>query len=422
MAEIAYDFTRLLSRFLNKTPNGIDRVDMAWARNFLINYSGDASGVIFAPGLGYCSVRRRDAARLIEMIGRHFGEMDLQEARVGLDVIEAWLRSGRRINPGKPNRIERQRSGFAFEFIPLLLANLGVILKKAERCLTRNARLINVSQYPLNKTRALQWLDRRGDIKPVFFVHDLLPLQTPEYFRPPEFARHTMRLRNAARFAAGIVVSTQTVKVALESHLDEIGSRQIPIFIARPSVSPLFARGGGAHEVPYFVQCGTLEPRKNHLLSLNVWRELVARRGAAAPKLIIVGARGWHNQNAIDLLERCPALHDHVLEANGLPTPALVRLMQGARALLMPSYAEGFGLPVAEALAVGTPIIASDIPVFREIASASFTALSPIDGEGWLRAIEKASAADPAATSSSVNGVSCPTSEFRAVEEFIASL
>jgi glycosyltransferase involved in cell wall biosynthesis len=53
----------------------------------------------------------------------------------------------------------------------------------------------------------------------------------------------------------------------------------------------------------------------------------------------------------------------------------------------MPSFAEGYGLPVAEALAVGTPVLASDIPVFRAIAGDRITRLSTIDGEGWLKAI-----------------------------------
>jgi glycosyltransferase involved in cell wall biosynthesis len=107
--------------------------------------------------------------------------------------------------------------------------------------------------------------------------------------------------------------------------------------------------------------CGTLEPRKNHLTILNVWRELLARLGQAAPRLILVGERGWENENILDLLERCRPLRGHVLEVAGLTTPAFKRLLKGARALLMPSFAEGYGLPVAEALAVGTPVLASDM-------------------------------------------------------------
>ncbi|HEY8031332.1 MAG TPA: glycosyltransferase, partial [Methylocella sp.] len=71
----------------------------------------------------------------------------------------------------------------------------------------------------------------------------------------------------------------------------------------------------------------------------------------------------------------------------GLSTPGLKRLLDGARALLMPSFAEGFGLPVAEALAASVPVIASNIPVFRETGGARITTLSPIAGEDWLDTI-----------------------------------
>jgi glycosyltransferase involved in cell wall biosynthesis len=166
----------------------------------------------------------------------------------------------------------------------------------------------------------------------------------------------------------------------------------MPILVAPTPVDSVFTRQEpvdrdlAAHS--YFVMCGTIEPRKNHLLLLNVWRELVKRNGAKAPKLLLIGDRGWDNENVIDLLERCHGVRDHVIEICGLSTPGLKRLLQGARALLMPSFAEGCGLPVVEALAAGAPVIASDIPSFREIGGSDFIGLSPIDGEGWLKTIQ----------------------------------
>lgn len=76
-----------------------------------------------------------------------------------------------------------------------------------------------------------------------------------------------------------------------------------------------------------------------------------------------------------------------MLEINGLSTPGLKRLIDNAQALLMPSFGEGYGLPVHEALAAGAPVIASDVPAFREIVSPGLELVSPLDGEGWLRAV-----------------------------------
>ncbi len=422
MSEIVYDVTRLASRFLNATPNGIDRVDMALARHFLSAREKAASAAIFIPGLGHFSLRREGALELLDLLDRHFGEAEFTGPDPVLGEVEGWLHCGAADAARAPARIRGERRAMPGAVLRLALRHGAMLTRGARRAVSRGARYINVSQYPLAREGALDWLEGRRDVRPVFFVHDLLPLETPEYFRERELARHQTRLRRVARFAAGAVVSTRVVKQALEDHLDRLGRRDLPIAIAPPPLSSLFRDDDHADErlraATYFLQCGTLEPRKNHLMTLHVWRELVARRGSAAPKLVIVGARGWENENIVDLLERCAALRGHVLEVSGLRTPSLVRLMRNARALLMPSFAEGYGLPVMEALALGTPVIASNIPVFREIAGARFTAISPIDGEGWLRAVEVSmenARARVAAPSDADQG-------FRAFDAFVDSL
>ena len=87
------------------------------------------------------------------------------------------------------------------------------------------------------------------------------------------------------------------------------------------------------------------------------------------------------------MLNRCEAIRPSVRWISGLATAHLRRLLANADALLMPSFAEGYGLPVVEALSLGTPAIVSDIPVFREIAQERAVFLSPIDGLGWKRAV-----------------------------------
>ena len=134
----------------------------------------------------------------------------------------------------------------------------------------------------------------------------------------------------------------------------------------------------------YFVSCGQIEPRKNHHLLLTVWRELIRQRGEHAPKLVVVGSSGGGSGPVLRALEECRLLNGQVILAHGLSSPALGQLIAHARALLMPSFAEGFGLPVIEALAVGTPVIASDLPAHREIAGDLAVYRQPTDGAGWL--------------------------------------
>jgi glycosyltransferase involved in cell wall biosynthesis len=120
---------------------------------------------------------------------------------------------------------------------------------------------------------------------------------------------------------------------------------------------------------------------------LNVWRELVARFGDRTPSLLLVGARGWDNENVIDMLERCRAIKPYVTEVAGLSTPALRHVMAGARALLMPTLAEGYGLPVAEAQAVGVPLVVSDALGLDGLVNQQARVLDPTDGPGWRDAI-----------------------------------
>jgi glycosyltransferase involved in cell wall biosynthesis len=140
-------------------------------------------------------------------------------------------------------------------------------------------------------------------------------------------------------------------------------------------------------ERPYFVTLGTIEPRKNHLLLLHLWRDLAALQGPAAPRLVIVGKRGWENENVVDILERCTALEGLVEEAGQLPDSAVTALVRGARALLFPSFAEGYGLPLAEALALRVPAICSDLPALHEVGGAVPDYLDPLDGAAWRNAV-----------------------------------
>jgi glycosyltransferase involved in cell wall biosynthesis len=150
-------------------------------------------------------------------------------------------------------------------------------------------------------------------------------------------------------------------------------------------MAPPRATGG---DRPYFVFLGTIEPRKNHLLALHVWRRLAAELGPHAPRLILIGRRGWEIEQVIDLVERCDALRGLVEERGDVSDRQALDLMRGARALILPSFAEGYGLPVAEALAHGVPVLCSDLPAFREVGQDVPEYFDPIDGMALLRAVK----------------------------------
>jgi len=137
----------------------------------------------------------------------------------------------------------------------------------------------------------------------------------------------------------------------------------------------------------YFLAVATIEPRKNHMLLIQIWRALI-QRGGPTPKLLLVGRRGWESEQTFRELDLAPDLRQHVIEIPRLSSLHLRLLMKNARAVLMPSFAEGYGIPIVEALSLGTPVICSDLPVFRNVSQNKALFRSPIDGTGWLTAID----------------------------------
>ena len=141
--------------------------------------------------------------------------------------------------------------------------------------------------------------------------------------------------------------------------------------------------------VPYFVVVGTIEPRKNLEFLLHVWRHWTSSGKAARARLVVVGRRGWENENIINMLERSAGLASSVIEVTSLSDIGMIMLLRGAAALLAPSMVEGFGLPIAESLTLGVPVIASDIGVFREVGGRFVEYIHPLDGRGWIAAFEE---------------------------------
>jgi glycosyltransferase involved in cell wall biosynthesis len=264
------------------------------------------------------------------------------------------------------------------------------LLSLRPRLAKASAKSLYLQPSPNNliKPALMRAFLRRENARLVCLVHDLIPIQFPEYARPGGGALHQRRIETVAALAHGIIANSQATLDALQPYLDGAGRQPLT------AVAHLGAEFGAPTEPhrperPYFVCVGTIEPRKNHLLLLHLWRAMSERHGAAAiPQLVLIGRRGWENEQVIDLLERCPALAGCVEEHAGLPDRQVQAMIAGARALLLPSFAEGYGMPVAEALAMGVPVLCSDLPALREAGGDVPLFLDPLDGPAWQRAID----------------------------------
>jgi glycosyltransferase involved in cell wall biosynthesis len=361
---IVLDVSRLLSRAGREAPTGIDRVELAYAQHLI----GEDALLSFAA---------TDAVGKLALLPQESAKSYIAA------LASAW--HGDTASPGHFWRLKRLAAQLRLG--PLLRG--GSALRARLRTDSGPSIYLLVSHYGLEADRTIKRLKRCRGTRFVCLIHDLIPIEFPEYAKPGQDRRHRRRIETAVTLGDAIIVGSTATRDALQPYLDRAG-RTLPVLVAPfgwhlPAAAPVARPEPG--EAPYFVCVGTIEARKNHLLLLNLWRGLAAEFGTAAPRLLLVGQRGWLTQNVIDMLERCPALRGLVIEHNSLPDAEMAKLVRGARALLLPSFAEGFGFPVVEALALGVPVLCSGLRALRETGGQVPEYLHPLDGCGWRAAI-----------------------------------
>lgn len=246
---------------------------------------------------------------------------------------------------------------------------------------------LNVGHTGLNAAGFRAWI-QATNVRPIFLVHDLIPVTHPQFARPGENLRHRERMRTALSTGAGIIGNSQATLDELSRFAMIERLEMPPVLAAKLGIDvPRTRMCADPAAPPSFVSLGTIEARKNHQLLLNIWSRLRARFGDQAPRLLIIGQRGWEADEVFQRLDEDETLRGLVVELGRCSDEAVTEHLRAARALLFPSFAEGYGLPLVEALAVGLPAIASDLPVFRELCDAIPDYLDPHDQPAWETAI-----------------------------------
>ncbi|HEY8611651.1 MAG TPA: glycosyltransferase family 1 protein [Roseomonas sp.] len=358
---VVLDVSRLLACGTKAAPSGIDRVEMAYARRWATMPEGSCTFVAQALAGDYVALPWRAVIGLIAFLNKAWGESD---------------------SDGKAARRARRLS-LALRW--RVMAGIGQRELARRLKNTTSKVFLLVSHRALERERPIQAM-REAGCAFVPLIHDLIPATHPEYARPGQADRHLKRIGTTAALADAIIVNSAHTAAALRPYL---GARDLPppVTVAPLGIEPPAAAAPPLPAEPYFVVLGTIEPRKNHLLLLHLWRDLAARMGRRTPHLLVVGRRGWENENVVDILERCDILRGTVRELGQVPDREVWEILRGARALLFPSFAEGYGLPLAEALALGVPAICSDLPALREVGEDVPDYLDPLDGIAWRSAI-----------------------------------
>jgi glycosyltransferase involved in cell wall biosynthesis len=232
----------------------------------------------------------------------------------------------------------------------------------------------------------------------VVTVHDLSFLRLPELFPPYKRAYLAALCRaSVARARQVVAVSRQTADdLALAWGVDRERVLVAPNGVDRrfspgtPRQAMVFRRERALPE-RYWLFLGTLEPRKNLYVLLDAfarWRQ-AAPFAEPQPHLVIAGGKGW-SYDTIFAQVAALGLADVVHFPGFVPDEELPQWYRGAELFLYPSRYEGFGLPVVEAMACGTPVICSNAPGVREVAGDAAIQVEPDDVDAWVAALSLA--------------------------------
>ncbi|MEL7097638.1 MAG: glycosyltransferase family 1 protein [Pseudomonadota bacterium] len=360
------DLTRLIRR-VGRVMTGVDRVEFAYLRAFADD-PVPCWGLV-RTRLGYVLLPP-DA--LPGLISRLAGTVPWP-APAGLSRLER-------------SRSPVQRAALTFIRNAATWRGLPVSLKhQLSRQLPEKTHYFNIghSNLTLRVMSAARALNGRVAV----FIHDVIPSDYPHYQRPETVLAFEDKLRRVQANADVIICNSAHTAERAQAIMEAWGPPPRAIVshlgtdLAAPDPSAL--PENLPPEQPFFLTLGTIEPRKNHALLLDIWEGL----GAAAPCLVICGTRGWNNDAVFARLDALPQ-SARIIEVSGLSDGAVAALMERAQGLLFPSFAEGYGLPAIEAAAHGVPVVASDLPAFREVLGNIPVYASPTERYQWEKAIK----------------------------------
>jgi len=225
----------------------------------------------------------------------------------------------------------------------------------------------------------------------VTVFHDLQHKRHPEYFRRFDLPAWRFLLWAAARRSRRLIAVSEATRTDLLRFYPFLRTDRIDVvphgadqafFDLRPRRAP-----------GDFLLCpSTTHPHKNHPLLLRAFGAL--RREHPELRLVMTGVRGFA-QETVEAEVRSLSLGDAVELRGWLPREEIYELFRTARALVYPSRFEGFGMPVAEALAAGLPVVCSDIEPLRSIAAGTAHLFQPDDEGGLVNALRTALEALP---------------------------
>lgn len=222
----------------------------------------------------------------------------------------------------------------------------------------------------------------------VVTIHDLQPIVRPQDLDRIKGAYLRRRLQPAARKAKVVTTPSEyTRRLVIERlHIDEGKVIVVPVHLSLPTTSRRPGRGPDAYGVdePFFLYAAITHPHKNHPTLLRAFARVVGRHPSVS--LVLTGGRGVGEDAALAEVDRL-GLGDRVRRLGRIPRADLELFFRQAVALTFPSRHEGYGLPLAEAMLLGCPVIASNVTAVPEIVGDAGILVDPDDIGGWADAM-----------------------------------
>lgn len=233
---------------------------------------------------------------------------------------------------------------------------------------------------PVDVVHALDLAPPPSRLPVVATVHDLTAVDYPDLHPPRRVAQQRTQLRTLGR-ARVVIADSQATRERLIAHgIDGAAIVVVPLGRTGPQGEP---SSPNRHR-PYLLAVGEVTRRKGHDVLLRAF----ARADLDGVELVLAGPDGFDAGFRTQLIAEL-GIADRVDVLGRVDDATLASLYAGALALCFPSRAEGFGLPVVEAMGAGLPVVAGDIDVLREVARENALFVKPGDDEALAASLEQ---------------------------------